>query len=73
MIGLRISIDWKRDSYNAIFVIIDHFTKMIYYKLMKITIDIAGLVIVIINMVVKYHNFFESIIYDRDLLFISKF
>lgn len=66
-------MNWKSDSYNAMFVIIDLLIKMVYYELVKITIDTTGLIKVIINMIVKYHNLFKSIIGDQGLLFTSKF
>ena len=37
--GLPILTDWKRDSDDSIFVIIDWLTKMVYYKLFKVTIN----------------------------------
>ena len=46
---------------------------MIYYKLVKITIDTPGLAKVIIDVVVRHHGFPDSIVTDRGSLFISKF
>ncbi len=46
---------------------------MVYYKPVKVTIDIPGLAEVIINVVVRHHGFPESIVTDRGSLFISKF
>ena len=37
--GLPILINWKRNSYNSILVIVDWLIKMAYYKLVKITLD----------------------------------
>lgn len=54
--GLLISINRKEDNYYAIFVIIDHFTKMVYYELVKTIIDAIEQVEVIINVVMKYHG-----------------
>lgn len=73
MTGLLISIHWKDDSYNAIFVMIDCLIKMVYYKPVKTTIDAAGLAKVIINLVIRHNSFFKSIISDKDSLFTSKF
>ncbi len=67
-----ISANWKSDSYDLILVIINWLTKMVYYKPVKVTIDILGLVEVIINMVMCHHGVLESIITNQDLLFISK-
>ena len=35
---------------------------MVYYKLVKVTIDALGLVKIIIDIVVRHHNFPKSII-----------
>lgn len=56
-----------------ILVIVNCLTKMIYYKLVKTTIDVASLAKIIINMVVKYHGFAKSIFNDRSSIFTSKF
>ena len=69
---LSISTDWKRDSYNSIFVIINRLTIMVHYKPVKIIINTPSLVEVIINVVVRQHSFLDSIT-NRRLLFISKF
>ena len=73
VIGLPISTDWKRDSYDSIFVIIDWLTKMVHYKLIKVTINALSLAEVIINMVMRHHGLLDSIVTDRKLLFTSKF
>lgn len=67
------STDWKRDNYNIILVIINYLINMIYYKSVKSTIDVAGVAKVIINVIVRYHEFLKSIINDRGSLFISNF
>ncbi len=71
--GLPISFNWKGDSYDSILVIVDRLIKMVYYVLVKVTIDVPGLAEVIIDVIVHYHGVLESIVIDRDLLFISKF
>ena len=71
--GLPISIDWKRDSYNSILVIVNRLTKIVHYKPVKIIIDILGLVKVIINVVIQHHGLPDSIVTDRGSLFTSKF
>ena len=50
MTGLPISIDWKKNSYKSILVIVDRLTKMVHYKLVKITINALGLAKVIIDV-----------------------
>ncbi len=71
--SLPISANWKGDSYNSILVIIDRLTKMVYYELVKVTINTPGLTKVIINVVLYHHGVSESIVTDRGLLFTSKF
>ncbi len=46
---------------------------MVYYKLVKITIDVASLMEVIINVIVTHHGFPKSIISDKSYLFSFKF
>ena len=70
---LPISINSKSKSYNFILVIVNQLTKMIYYKLVKITIDISGLAEAIFNIVVWHYGLFNSIISNKDLLFTFKF
>ena len=62
--GLPISIDWKGDSYNSILVIVDRLTKMVHYKLVKITLNAPGLAEVIIDVVVHHHGLPDSIVTD---------
>ena len=46
---------------------------MVYYKPVKITFDVPGLVKVILTIVICYHSFSNLIITNRGSLFISKF
>lgn len=64
---------WKDESYDSILVIIDRLTKMMHYKLIKITIGAPGLSEVILNMAVRHHGLPNSIVTDRGSLFTSKF
>ena len=73
VISLPISAKWKDDSYKLILVIINRLTKMVYYKLIKVTIDVPGLAKVIISVIVCHHKISESIVIDQSLLFRSKF
>lgn len=73
VISSLISTDLKEDSYNVILVIVDCLTKVIYHKPVKTTIDVAGLVEVIINMVIRHYDLPKLMVSDKDLLFISKF
>lgn len=56
MTKLLILANWKSKSYNSILVIIHHLTKMVDYKLVKVTIIMPGLEKVIIDMVRYHHN-----------------
>ena len=71
--GLLISTDWKQDNYDSIFIIVKQLSKMIYYKLVKVTIDTPGLAEVIINVIVRHPGLPNSIVTNRGLLFTSKF
>ena len=71
--GLPVSIDWKRDSYNFIWVIVNWLTKMVYYKPVKIILDVRGLAKVIIGVVIRQHGLLNSINTDRGSFFILKF
>ena len=46
---------------------------MVYYELVKITIDAPGLAEAIIDVVIRHHGLLNSIVTDRGFLFISKF
>ena len=71
--GLSILTDWKKDSYDSILVIVNRLTKMVHYKLVKVTIDALGFAEIIINMVVRHHGLLDSIVTNRRSLFTSKF
>ncbi len=71
--GLPILANWKGNNYNSILVIVDRLTKIIHYEPVKVTINAPGLAKVIIIVVVRHQGVPESVVTDRDLLFISKF
>ena len=73
VMSLPISTGWKGNSYDSILVIVDWLTKMVYYKLIKVTINASSLAKVIINVIVRHHGLPDSIIINRELLFTSKF
>ena len=56
IIGLPVSTNWKGEIYNSILVIVDWLTKMVYYELVKVTINTLALAEVIIKMVVRHHD-----------------
>lgn len=49
---LLVSLDWRDESYDSILIIIYQLTKLVHFKLVKITIDAPSLAEVIINMIV---------------------
>ena len=53
---LPVLTDWKNKSHDLIFIIIDWLTKMIYYKSIKIKIDVLSHTKVIIKVVIKHHS-----------------
>ena len=71
--GLPVSANWKGDSYDSILVIINQSTKMVHYKLVKVTIDTPGLAEVILDVVVWHHSLPDLIVINRGSLFTSKF
>ena len=46
---------------------------MVHYKQVKVTIDVPGLVKIIIDVVVRHHGFSDSIVTNRGSLFTSRF
>ena len=70
---LQLSSDWKGNSYDSIFVIVNRLTKMVYYEPVKVTINASGLAKVIIDMVVWHHCLPDSIVTNRGSFFTSKF
>ena len=71
--GLPVSTDWKGENYNSILVIVDRFTKMLHYEPVKVTIDNPRLAKVKFNMVIQHNGLLNLIVFDKDLLYISKF
>lgn len=59
--GLLLLTNWKLDSYDAIFVIVNRLTKIVHYKLVKTTIDIACQKNVIIDVIIRHYSLFKSI------------
>ncbi len=71
--GLLVFTNWKDDTYNSILVIIDWLMKIVYYELVKVTIDAFDLAKVILDMIVRYHDLSDSIVSDWGSVFTSKF
>lgn len=59
---LSITTNWKGDSYNSIFVVVDCLTKMVHYKPVQKTIDAPGVAEVIIDVIVRHYGLFNSIV-----------
>lgn len=59
--SLPILVNWKDDSYNSIFVILDFITKMMYYKPVITIINKTKLAKVILDIVIRYLNLSNSI------------
>lgn len=51
IIGLPVSTNWKSKTYNLIRVIIDRFTKILEYKLVKVTNNALVLAEIIIRII----------------------
>lgn len=49
------------------------FIKIVYYKLVKTTINVTKVLKIIINMVIRHHSLPHSIMSHRMVLFTSKF
>lgn len=60
----------KNDNYHLIFVLIDKQTKIINYMPIKIAIYMLCFVKIMINIIVKYYNFSDSIIGNQNTFFI---
>lgn len=71
--SLPLSIDQKDNSYNVILVIIDCLIKIMYYNLVKTTIDTVNLAKVIIKVIVRLHSLSKLIINNQSSLLTSKF
>lgn len=63
----------KNKNYDSILVIVNYLTKIVDYKPVKVTIYTLRVAKVIINMVMQYHGFLNSIISDCRAIFMSKF
>ena len=62
MTSLEISTNWKKNSYDSILVIVNWLTKIVHYKLVKITINIPRLAVVLIDVIVRHHGFLDLIV-----------
>ena len=63
----------EKDGYDFVLVIVDWLTKMVYYELVKITINASALAEIIINVIDCYYGLLNLIETNKSLLLISKF
>lgn len=73
LIDLLLSTDWKGNSYDSILVIINHLTKIVYDKLVKVAINSPRLPKVIIDVMLQHHGLLNFIISECRTIFMSKF
>jgi hypothetical protein len=71
IIGLPPSLRESR-VFDAIFTIVNRYSKMVYFILITINVDIPALAEFIYDKIMKYHNIFKLIISNRESIFISK-
>ena len=65
--------NYKGDSYNSIFIIVNQLTKMDNCKCVKVIIDVSSLAKIILDVVVEYYGILVSIVTNISLFFTSKF
>lgn len=71
--GLLLFVNKKDNDYDIFLIIAYYLIKMVPYKPIKNSINVAGLAKVIIYVVFKYFGLLESIISNRAFFFILKF
>jgi hypothetical protein len=71
IIGLPLSLRGGR-AFDAIFAVVDKYSKMAYFILITIDIDVPAFAEFIYNEVMKYYDIFKLIISDRGFIFIFK-
>lgn len=62
VIGLPVSTNGKDKIYNSILVIVNWFTKMVYYKPVKMIINAVSLAEVIIDIVMQPYGLSDLIV-----------
>lgn len=73
MMDFLFSINQKNNKQDLILVIIKCLTIIVYYKLIKTTINIVGLTKVIIDILIRYHNLSESMVINQHFWSYLKF
>jgi hypothetical protein len=71
IIGLSPSLRGDR-VFDVILTVVNRYSKMEYFILIKINIDVPALAKLIYDEMMKYHDISKLIISDRESIFISK-
>jgi hypothetical protein len=69
--GLPLSLREDR-AFDAIFAVVNRYSKIVYFILTTIDIDAPALAEFIYNEIMKYYDISKLIISDRRSIFISK-
>lgn len=73
ILGFLLLVDSTDNNYDSIMIIVDNLTKTVYYKPIRTIINTLDLAKMIIDIMMRYDDLFESIMSNRGLLFFSKF
>lgn len=60
--GLLVTTNRKSKSFKLILIIVERLTKIVHYKPVKIIIDTLSLAEIIIDIVLRHHGLFDSIV-----------
>ena len=67
MTSLSITTNQKGNNHNFIFILINWLINIVYYKLVKITVNISKLAKVIINVIIWPHSLSHLIVTNKSL------
>ena len=70
---LSSSIKYFNETYNAIWMIMNHFTKMAHYVSVYKTIDAFTLTELFVQKIICLHKLSNLIVSDWEIMFIFKF
>jgi hypothetical protein len=68
-----LSSKWKKVMYDSIFMIVNHYTKMMHYLFTKKTLTVVKLVELFFEQIALKYEILNNIIIDKDSLFINAF
>jgi hypothetical protein len=71
IIGLSLSLREDR-AFNVILIVVNRYSKIVYFILITIDIDIPAFAEFIYDKMIKYHDISKLIISDRKSIFIFK-